>query len=315
MALNNELLNANPTLATLTDEQKAAIVTLSQNDEDTVIANKTGEIYGGLDNDILTASGIAKDGTEKTYIYAKRVIGSLKEKADSAAQLQSTIADKDKEITRLNKVIAEGGADGETAKQLKQAKADLTKVTGDYNDLKNRFQEQESKHAQELLGVHVDSELKAVTAGLKFKAGLTENVIKVLTDQAAAAVKGMKPEYIDDGKGGKILTFLDENGAPKRNKENNLNFYTVGEMFTQQLEALGVLEKGRKQTGGGTGPTDPNPSHDSGVTVEGARTQVEASEAIKTMLMQKGIVYGTKEYFDAFDKAWKDNNIGKLPIQ
>ena len=289
-------------------------MTLSQNDEDTVIAKKTGDIYGGLDNDILTASGMPKDGTEKTYVYAKRVIGSLKEKADSAAALQSDIASRDKEIARLNKVISDNGSDGETAKQLKQTKADLTKVTNDYNELNSRFQDLEAKHAQELLGVYVESELNAVKGGLKWKAGLTDNVIKVLTEQATAAVKGMNPQYVDDGKGGRILAFVDENGALRRNANKSLEPYTVGEMFTKQLDDMGALEKGRKQQGAGTEPAHQQPSADT-VTVAGAKTQVQATEAIKQTLMQQGIVYGTKAYFDAFDKAWRENSVGKLPTQ
>lgn len=67
--LTREILVANAALSTLTDEQIAAITNLSQNDENSVIAKKTGEIYGALDADILTVSGIAKNGTEKTYDY------------------------------------------------------------------------------------------------------------------------------------------------------------------------------------------------------------------------------------------------------
>ena len=320
MALSIDILNANQSLATLTDEQKSAIVTLSKNDEDTVIANKTGEIYGGLDNDILSTSGIAKDGTEKTYVYAKRVIGDLKAKAEAAAGLQTQIADKDKEIARLNKVIAEGGGDSETAKQLKQAKADLASVTSDYNALNTKYQEQEQRHANELLGMQVENELNSVKAGLKFKAGLTDNVTKVLTDQAIAAVKAMKPQYIDDGKGGKVLSFMDENGAVKRNAKNQLNPYTVGEMFLQQLEQLDVLDKGRQQEGGGTREHQHSIIKDkdgnvTSVSISGAKTQVEATEAIKQALMAQGVAYGTRAYTQAFDKAWADNDCSKLPMQ
>ena len=71
--LTREILIANASLSGLSDEQITAITTLSQNDENSVIAKKTGEIYGALDADILEVSGIAKNGTEKTYDYAKRV--------------------------------------------------------------------------------------------------------------------------------------------------------------------------------------------------------------------------------------------------
>ena len=86
-------------------------------------------------------------------------------------------------------------------------------MTNDYNALNTKYQEQEQRHATELLGMQVDNELNAVKAGLKFKAGLTDNVTRVLVDQAVNAVKAMKPQYIDDGKGGKVLAFMDENGA------------------------------------------------------------------------------------------------------
>ena len=64
--LTREILVANAALSGLSDEQITAITALSQNDENSVIAKKTGEIYGALDADILAVSGIAKNGTEKT---------------------------------------------------------------------------------------------------------------------------------------------------------------------------------------------------------------------------------------------------------
>ena len=45
MALTVEVLKANSVLAGLSDEQLAAITTLSANDENSVIAQKTGKIY------------------------------------------------------------------------------------------------------------------------------------------------------------------------------------------------------------------------------------------------------------------------------
>ena len=97
MALTIDVLRANAALAGLTDEQLTAITTLSVNDENSVIAKKTGEIYGGLDADILAVSGIAKNGTEKTFDYAKRVLTEFKTKVEGANGLQSQIDSLTKE--------------------------------------------------------------------------------------------------------------------------------------------------------------------------------------------------------------------------
>ena len=47
--LTREILAANAQLSGLTEEQIKAIITLSENDENSVIAKKTGEIYGALE--------------------------------------------------------------------------------------------------------------------------------------------------------------------------------------------------------------------------------------------------------------------------
>ena len=64
----------------------------------------------------------------------------------------------------------------------------------------------------------------------------------------------MNPEFIDDGKGGKMLAFKDENGAIMRNPNNQLNPYTPGDLLTRELETMGILDKGRQAAGGGTKP-------------------------------------------------------------
>jgi hypothetical protein len=90
--ITTELLNQQEALNGLTDEQKTAIVELSKNDEGIVIGDRIGKIYGDLDADILAASGMEKQGAEKTYVYAMRVIGELKSRADSIADLQNQVA-------------------------------------------------------------------------------------------------------------------------------------------------------------------------------------------------------------------------------
>ena len=319
MALTTELLNANGATAGLTDEQKSAIVEMSRNDETAVIGQKTGEIYGGLDADILAASGIAKNGSEKTYDYAKRVIGEIKTQAGNAAELQTKVSELEKEKTRLETVIANGGGDAETKRQLDQAKADLANVTKEFTDLKTKYDNAQSEHEKALFGMKIDGEFAKATAGLKFKADLPASVTSVLTEQAIAKVKAMNPEYIDDGNGGKTLAFM-ENGAVKRNPENNLRPFTAAELVAKELSTMGVLETGRKQTGAGsTGGQGGQGGNGSGGTVDlsGARTQDEAHEIIAKQLMAQGKINGSKEFADAMAQAWKDNRdaIKALPIR
>lgn len=314
MALTSELIRANAALAGLSDAQVAAITEMSRNDEDSVIGQKTGEIYGGLDNDILATSGIAKDGTEKTYDYAKRVITTLKQGADSLAAKQKEVDALTKEKTRLEGVIASGGSDAETRKALTKAQADLANVTKEYTTLKTKFDNQESEHAKQLLDVKMEGEFNKASASVKFKADLPKAVTDVLLSQAIAKVKAMNPEYIDDGKGGKVLAFM-QNGTPLRNPDTNLNPYTASELVQKELKEMGVLEAGRTQTGAGTGGQRGGQEDGQTYDLTGARTQTEASEIITKQLLAQGKVIGSKEYQEAFGKAWKDNNIKSLPIR
>ena len=312
--LTREILVANAALSGLTDEQITAITTLSQNDENSVIAKKTSEIYGALDADILAVSGIPKNSNEKTYDFTKRVIGELMTKAESAKGLQSQIDTLTKEKARLEKAIADGSADAETVKALKQAKADLANVTTQYTELNTKFEQMKTEHEKEMFGVKIDNALQTAAAGLTFKTGLPESVTKVILAQANEKIKGMNPEYIDDGNGGKILAFKDASGAIMRNPNNQLNPFTPGELLTKELETMGVLEPKRQQTGGGTNtPRRQTGSGSIVVDASGAKTRTEAYDIIANSLMQQGLTIGSKDFNDAMNQAWKDNNISNLP--
>lgn len=314
MALTIDVLKANAALAELTDEQLTAITTLSVNDENSVIAKKTGEIYGGLDADILAVSGIAKNGAEKTFDYAKRVLTEFKTKVEGANGLQSQIDSLIQEKARLEKAIADGTTDEETAKALKQAKADLQSVTTQYNELKTKYDQAEQNHTNEVFGIRVETALQTATAGLKFKAGLPESATKVLLDQAIAKIKGMNPEFIDDGKGGKMLAFKDDNGAIMRNPNNQLNPYTPSDLLTRELETMGILDKGRQGAGGGTIPLAGGGAGGNVIIdISGAKTRVEAYDAITSILLQQGLQIGTAEFDAGMKQAWQDNNIAALP--
>lgn len=314
MSLTSDVLKANAVLAGLTEEQIQAIITLSQNDENTVIAQKTGKIYGDLDADILGVTGVPKNGTEKTYDYAKRVLSEFKTKAERATELETKIDGLTKEKTRLEKAITDGATDAETAKALKQAKADLIAVQTQFNDLKNKYDQAEQTHQTELFGIRVESALQTAVAGVKFKPELPESATKVLLSQAIDKIKGMNPEYIDDGKGGKLLAFKDETGAIMRNPNNQLNPYTPADLLIRELETMDIVDKGRKAAGGGTiSPKGGGSGVGVAVTIAGAKTRTEAYDAITATLQAQGLHVGTKQFDDAMTAAWKENNIAALP--
>lgn len=312
MALTREIITADQSLSGLTDEQINSIVTLSENDEDVVIGKKVGEIYRSMDNTIATSTGIQRDGDEKTYNYLERVAKLLKENSDKADTLNKQVDSLNKEKTRLEKIIADGASDPETKKALAQAKKDLESVRNQYNTLKTEFDSEKVKHASELFGVKMDNELKTASAGLKFKTSIPKSVIDVLMGQTFAKIKGMNPEYIDNGKGEKILVYKDESGAIMRNPEKQLNFYTTEDLLKKEMKALDVLDDGVHQRGGGTH----GGSGGSGnlvVDIAGAKTKTEANEIATKILLEKGLVNGSAEFAKEMSQIWRDNNIASLP--
>ena len=313
--ITNEMLAADAALSGLTDEQRTAIVTMSKNDEEVVIGNRFREVYNQLDATIAKETGIARNGDEKTYLYLERAAKTLAAKANSVDGLNSKINDLTKERDRLQKALEEGG-DETVKKQLAQANKDLTAIRQQYDTLKGDYDKMKTDHANELLGIQIDNVLAGAKAGLKYKPEFPQAAVDTLLAQAEAKVKGMSPEFIDDGKGGKRLVFKGENGEIARNPENHLEPFTADELLKKELRAMGILDEGRKATGTSTTTTTTSTSASAApVDVSMAKTQNEAEQIIHNQLNAQGLVRGSKAYQEAMTQAWKDNNISSLPIQ
>ena len=312
--ITNEMLAADAALSGLTDEQRNAIVLMSKNDEEVTIGNRFREVYNQLDATIAKETGIARNGDEKTYLYLERAAKTLAAKANSVDGLNTKISDLTKERDKLQRALEEGGDDA-TKKQLAQAVKDLDAVRKQYDTLKGEYDQQKQAHAAELMGVRIDNELAGATSGLKFKSEFPQAAIDTLREQALAKVKGMSPEFIDDGNGGKRLVFKGADGEIQRNPENHLEPYTAAELVTKELRAMGILDEGRRQQGTGTKPPQGGAGgNGAAVDVSMARTQNEAQEIIAKALMQQGMVNGSKEFQEAMTEAWNANNIKALPI-
>lgn len=311
-----EMLQQQSALNGLTDEQRNAIVTLSKNDEEAVISKRFGEVYRQMDETIARETGIQRNGDEKTYVYLERAARELATKVNSIAGLNTRISELTTERDRLKKAVEDGTGDEKLRKDLQQAQRDLESVTNQYNTLKADYDKQKADHAAELINFRIDNELATAKGGIKFKPDLPQTATDVLMQQAVGKIKSLKHEYVDDGNGGHRLVFIDANGAQMRNPEKQLEFFTVGDLLTKELKAMGVLDEGRKATGISTTP--PKVSTQNGAIVldlSGVRTQTEAQEVIAQTLMKQGLTNGSKAFQEAMTQAWKDNNVKSLPMQ
>ena len=311
-----EMLTNDTVLGSLTDEQKQAIATLSKNDEEAVIGGRFREVYNQLDETIARETGIARNGDEKTYLYLERAARELAAKANSVEGLNNKISELTRERDRLKKVIEDGSQDPALKKQLDQAQADLENVRKEYDTLKQSTDQMRQQHAAEMLGLQVDNELRGAMGGLRFKAEFPQAVTDTILKQAIEKVKGMNPEFIDNGRGGKKLIFRNADGSEMRNAENRLEPFTAAELLAKELKAMGVLDEGRQQQGGGTKPVQQSSGGASTVYDIGmARTQAEAYEVIATQLMRQGLTNGSKEFDNAIKEAMSADNVRALPIQ
>lgn len=309
-----EMLAADAALAGLTVEQKNAIALMSKNDEEVVIGNRFREVYNQLDATIARETGIARNGDEKTYLYLERAAKELAAKANSVDGLNTKINDLTKERDRLKEQIAKGG-DEALRKQLEQATKDLDGVRKQYDTLKADFDKAKTDHAAELFGIQIDNVLAGAKAGLKFKAEFPQAATDTLLAQALSKVKGMNPDFIDDGKGGKRLVFKGENGEIARDPENHLEPFTAEALLKKELRAMGILDEGRKAVGVSTTQPQQHQPQGEAVDLSMARTQQEADNIIHSQLNAQGLVRGSKKYQEAYDAAWKDGNVATLPMK
>ena len=293
----------------ITEEQAAKIAELSKADEDKVIGDKFGEVYRNLDSIIEKSTGVKRNGDEKTYLYMERAANEVRAKATAATkQVEELTATN----AKLQKAIADGSQDAETKAKLQQAEKDLAAITKQFNDLKTEYDGAKDKFAKDVFHVKIESEVANALGGVKFKEGLTPTLMAMAKNTVLSKVKESNPDSVDDGNGGKAIVFKDKDGAILRNQDNGLQPITVTDIVTKELSAMGVLASKRKQTGSG-GNGNNCGGNNTTIDISGAATQTEAYEAIAKTLFAKGLVNGSAEFDAEMQKAWKENNVAKLP--
>lgn len=310
-----EMLNQSESLKGLTDAQKLAITTLSSNDEAAVIGTKIGALHGQYDADILSISGISKADGEKTYDYLKRVLGDYKTKLDGTKTLSAQLETQKKKVTELETKLAAGGSDEAVKQQLKDARHQVTQLqtqltakTGELDKAKKDYEKKEKD-------LQVGFAFTNATAGIKFKADVSEPVKKILLAAAKDEIlaKGT-PDFIDDGNGGKKLVLRDAAGNTLNNPKNNLNPYTIEELV-METSLKDVIDTGKQQLGGGTKP-NPQPDHRTvNLDLSTAKTQQEADVQIENYLLSIGLTRDSVEFGNKALEIRNENNVSSLPIR
>lgn len=313
--LTIEMLRQSSALTGLTDAQFMAIAEMSKNDENSVIGTRIGALHGQYDTDIFDVTGVKKKDGEKSYDYAKRVLSEYKQKAESAKNVEVKLDEAKAEVVKLQAKLEEGAGDDTLRQQLKDAKAQVTQLQTKLQAEKDNFKTKESEFAAQLKGVHVDYAFNAATAGIKFKAGITEPIQRTLLSAAKAEVlsKGT-PDFIEDG-GVKKLILRGADGNILNNPKNNLNPYTIEELV-METSLKDVIETGRKQNGSGTGQFGGGAGGNGNMLdLTGVRTQVEADKAIEAHLLANGLTRDSVEFGEKLTEIRTENNVSNLPLR
>ena len=314
--LTIEMLRQSSALSGLTDAQFTAIAEMSKNDENAVIGTKIGALHGQYDADIFGITGIKKKDGEKSYDYAKRVLGEYKTKAESVKTIQTELSAAKAQVTELQSKLEKGAGDETLRQQLKDSKAQVTQLQAQLQTKETEFNSKKTELETTLKNTHVDYAFQAATAGLKFKAGITEPIQKTLLNAAKAEVlaKGT-PDFIEDGHGGKKLVIRGADGNILNNPKNNLNPYTMQELV-METSLKDVVEVGRQQTGGGTGGFGSGSGGTGGtLDLSGIKSQVEADKAIEAHLLANGLTRDSQEFADQSLQLRTENNVASLPIK
>lgn len=313
--LTVEMLQQNTQLSGLTVEQFNAIAEMSRNDENTVIGTKIGALHGQYDSDILSITGVTKNSGEKSYDYLKRTLNANKADLETLATTKQELATTRAKVTNLEKKIAEGAQDETLKQQLKDAKQQVTQLQNQLTTKQQEFDTEKQKLQNQLQSTHVDYAFAAATSGLKFKTGITEGVQKTLLNAAKAEVlQRGTPEFQQNSDGTQKLVLRGADGNIMNNPKNNLNPYTFEELI-METSIKDVVDTGKKQSGGGTGPLGGGGGGTSVLDLSGMRTQLEADKAIENYLLSNGITRDSAEFAEQSMQFRNENNVANLPIR
>lgn len=313
--LTKEVIKSQTILATLSDEQLTAIATLSENDENVVIGQKTAEIYKSFDDDIKEVTGKSKPTSMKTYDFLKNTLKDMKTSSDKATTLETEIAGLKTDKVNLEKQIKEGSQDAALKTKVAELERDIADKTTTVTKLQADIVQKDADH-QTALGVEANKnvDLKFATVFAEEKAKLKfKNIPEVALNAAIKEVENdIKTKGTPEFKDGKVF-FRDADGNMITNPNNLQNPYSAGEMFSDALSKSELIEGKRDASGGGGGPAGGGGGTVT-MNMSGVKSQHGGNEQIREYLKAEGVPQGSSEYQEKFDTLFKDNGLADLPL-
>jgi len=308
MSLTKELLKKSTKLEGLSDDQFEAIVTLSVNDEDSVIKKKTGEIYGGIDTDITEATGTEKPQGMKTYDWLKSLLPDVKK----ITEYKSTIETLTQEKKDIEKLMSEGKSVDETLKKKLEDKdqeiVDLKKQMDADKKLLDTKTEEFEKTNFDLRFDFISSEAEK---NLTFIDAIQPSVQGTLIESAKSKILNEYEVAEEKDTEGKTYTVFKKDGVIVKNPNDSLNPYTLEDLYRQELKDS--LKAGENKKGAGSKEKGGNIN--SPIDISGAKSQIEADELIAQQVMKEGITRDSQGFQPRFDELRNENKVSSLPIK
>ena len=303
--LKKDIILQQEVLKDLTAEQISAIETLSKNDEDIVLGEKTGRDAQGIETDVLEATGIPKNQGEKYYDYMKRAYADYKGQIDTLSSKNETLAAQ----------LADGSGDKVSAAQFEATKQELidanTKIeafNSQISTLETDFATQLADRDKATLMLGLNSEISGATAGLKPKSGYGEDefldIVQMKTDRLLQTHDvenigtAIEPIYQWRDKAGKLLV----------NPQNANNPYSTKELIMREVG--NYVDAGKKSNGTGVKGAESKTQ-----SLGSASTKDEARIAIEADLASRGIAKGGDKYQAAFTEMYNTPEVKALPMQ
>ncbi len=216
--LKKDILIADPVLATLTEEQIAAVEKLSANEEQTVIDTNRSEWWNGIDRDIKEVFGVDKLAGNKTYKHLKSVLSEANEKAKNADSLSAKLSEKENTIATLNEQLKKGGGDEALKTRIEKLESEKLALSNEVSSVKASYQSQveefeklEKARQTDKLDSTLNSKFLGVEKDFKFLPNLPQGVLDREIEAAKRRVRAKgTPVLQDDG----TFAFLDEKNVP-----------------------------------------------------------------------------------------------------